>query len=1136
MRLYFCHFLLSGALMAQMAQITGRVTDTSDAVVPGALIEVTNLGTGTQRSIRSNAEGYYTIPLLQPGRYRLAVQKEGFRPVVRDGVGLAVDQVARLDFALQVGTLAESINVSAEAPLVDSSGATVGTVIENKRVSELPLNGRNALALVLLTPGVKSNAGPTNSGFGDRGIGLSSVSINGGPSGMNNLMLDGGNNVEAYQGGVNINPAVDSVQEFKVQANTMSAEYGFTAGGVVNMVTKSGGNQFHGTLYEFLRNDKLDARNAFAVQREPFRYNQFGGAVGGPVLLPKLYNGKDRTFFFFNYEEWRYRRYDNPIFSVPTADWRAGDFSQLRNANGNLIPVFDPASTRQNPSGSGFIRDAFPGNIMPSNRIDPVSKNILPFYPLPNRAPINAFTQANNFIARNAEARSMRQYMIRGDHRVSNRNTLFGRYSYYKHFTDGGTGGVYPDPVVRQRLDTWENHNAILSDTHTVTPSIINELRVGLVRLRFPFNVASFGGDWPEKLGLPPIVPRDTFPAVSNGFPGFVTGTAGLRSSTVWQLTDSLTMIRGAHTMKFGTELRINRTNNLQRSSPSGSFTFPATLTGNPQVPAGTGYGFTTFLLGAVGNANVTTHLGQAQHGYSASFFAQDDWKVTSALTVNFGLRYDYQPWAVERYNRVSSFDPFEVDPVSNLLGRQEYAGIDYGRSAAANIHTNFGPRFGFAYDVFGTGKTVVRGGYGIFYPLIFARDYFGGGNGFATTSTAYLPPGGNANLAAFQFSTGFPSAPIQPQGALLGPSAFLGQNANYSEPFDKVPMAQQWNLGIQRQFGGNWMVEATYSGAHGTHFLSGNYDLNQLDPRYLGLGLSLQDRVPNPYAGIVPGSLGAATITREQSLRPYPYYNQIIVTNPRNGNYNSHALLLSMQKRFARGLTLLASFTGGKLISDSVRTMFDFGSTVEQVNIVNYQNGAFDRRSERGLDPTDVAKRLVVSGVYELPFGAGRAYKSGSTFVNGLIGGWQINAIMTAQSGVPLVIRGANNFRADRPNSTGASAKLDNPSASRWFDTSAFVNPPSYTLGNVGRVLPDVRAPGVFNMDISVLKDTRIAEGLRLEFRLEAFNAFNTVNLGFPNTTFSPGPDGRNQSATFAVINSARDARIMQVGLKLIF
>lgn len=356
-----------------------------------------------------------------------------------------------------------------------------------------------------------------------------------------------------------------------------------------------------------------------------------------------------------------------------------------------------------------------------------------------------------------------------------------------------------------------------------------------------------------------------------------------------------------------------------------------------------------------------------------------------------------------------------------------------------------------------------------------------------------------------------------------------------WEEPYGTTSMSQQWNLSAQQQLKSGWVAEATYTANHGTHFFAGNYQYNQLDPKYLALGLALQDRVPNPYAGVVPGSLGAATITRAQSLLPYPYYSSISVLNPLLGNFNYHALLLSLEKRTSRGLALLLSYTGGKLIGDSVRTNMDFGP-VEQTNITGYQNGKYDRRSERSIDPTDVAQRAVVSLLYELPFGSGRRWSSPHPWVNQAFGGWQINTIGTMQTGIPLVVRGASNYLADRPNSTGRSAKLDRRSSANWFDTSQFVNPPNYTYGNVSRTLPDVRTPGTVNWDLSCVKNVRWSERFNLQFRAESFNFMNHVNLKAPDVTFVPGADGKNRSGSFGIITGSRDARVIQFALKLTF
>jgi hypothetical protein len=467
-------------------------------------------------------------------------------------------------------------------------------------------------------------------------------------------------------------------------------------------------------------------------------------------------------------------------------------------------------------------------------------------------------------------------------------------------------------------------------------------------------------------------------------------------------------------------------------------------------------------------------------------------------------------------------------------VGRLQFAGQDYGRTALNANDLDFGPRFGFAYDLTGNSKTVVRGGYSIFYPSIFHIQGFGNTTGFAATTTTYNPPGGNTNLPAFQLSNGFPTPPIQPQGRLLGPDAFLGQSVNYDQPNQKTPMSQQWDFSLQRQLPGNWMIDVTYSGNHGTHNISGGYSLNQLDPQYLALGNALQNPVANPYAGIVPGSLGSATITRQQSLLAYPYYSAISVRNPHMGNSIYHAGLLTVEKRFSQGLTFLASYTKAKLIDDSVATPIAFGN-VEQVGTISFQN-SYNFRGERSLDPTDVSQRLVLSGIYELPVGKGRFLDVRNNVLDKIVGGWQLQSVATLQDGVPVVITGASNNLATRPNSTGQSAKLSNRTAAAWFNTAVFVNPPNYTFGNVGRTLPDVRNPGVVQVDLSISKSVTIREKATVQFRAESFNVANHTNLGFVNGAFGAGPNGLNNSSTFGTITSARDPRSIQLGLKIIF
>ncbi len=939
---------------------------------------------------------------------------------------------------------------------------------------------------------------------------------------------------------LNANPTVDAIQEFKVQSGVMSSEFGFTLGGVVNIVSKSGTNDFHGTAYEFVRNNDFDARNPFAAAVTPFHYNQYGGAIGGPLGLPKIYNGRNRTFFFFNIEQWQYNFVNSIISSVPTAAQRGGDFSGLFNTNGALIPIYDPRSTRVNPSGSGYVRTLFAGNQIPTTILDPVALNYLKFVPLPNRTPTNAFTNANNYIGPSAAQLHMEQYLTKVDHHFSEKNSLFVRYMYYNEFNDNGGAQIYTDPRLSRRYDNLEARNGIVGDTHSFAPTLFNDFRIGAARNYFPFQAASYKSGIVSQLGLPSSVPDLELPIFGGtGLPGVADGSVGVRGQTTWQLTDAVTWILGTHALKMGYEGRLQQANNYQPSNLSGNYTFSSTLTGNPLAQSGTGSGLASFLLGDVSSATATTALGESEKSYSNSAFMQDDWRVSRRVTVNLGLRYDYQPWARERNNGLSNFDPYSRNPLTGLRGKYAYAGQDFQSSPLGGTPPlSFSPRIGFAWDLFGTGKSVLRGGYGVYYENIFSRDFFGNTAGFANTTTTYSPAGNNTNFPAFQLSQGLPFAPTQPLGRTLGPSAFLGQAATYDQSGQSVPKSQQWSVSLQKQLPGQWLVELAYTGNHADHLIAGGYDLNQLTPaQYATYGNALQGLVANPYAGLVPGSLGAATITLAQSLKQFPYYTAVNVRDPHLGDSIYHAGLLSVQRRLTNGLVLLASYTKAKLISNSVSIPVNFGAALEgNATITGYQNGLYNRSAERSIDPTDIAQRFVLSGVYELPIGKGKLLNISNGFLNALVGGWQTQGILTIQSGLPLNITGANNNLATRPNSTGQSAKLSNPTQYQWFNTSVFVNPSNYTYGNLGRTLPDVRGPGAVNVDVSLIKSFHIWERFSVQLRGEAFNVANHVNLGMPNTSFSPGVNGQNTSSTFGTITTASPARIVQLGAKVIF
>ncbi len=1161
---YALVLIFFGALNAFAQQgrgtILGSVTDQTGAVVPGAQIVITNINTNLEFTAVSNKDGAFNIPALSVGSYKVAVTKDGFKKYLRSGIVLEVDQKAQLNVALETGAVTDVMEVTGQGSLVDTTTATLGKVIENRRVQELPLNGRNAFSLVLLSPAVQSGAGPSASGFGDRGTQVSLIRINGSPLASNNISVDGLSSTNPYIPDVSINPNVDAVEEFKVQSSAMSAEFGFTLGGVVNLVTKSGTNNLHGTLYEFFRNNYLDA-NSWANNRasrpiQALRYNQYGGAIGGPIRFPKKifgplgYDGRDRSFFFYNYEGYQFITNASGFYTMPTAAMRGGDFSQLKNTAGTVIKVYDPLTTRANPSGAGFLRDQFPGNIIPANRLDPVSKNILAYYPLPNRTPDNANNNLNNYFGAVSNKRNLNNHTMRFDHRLTEKNNFSARYVYYKQFTDQGTSNLYPDPLIRQRNDPYRGHNIVLTDLHNFSSNVLHEFRIGVARQIFDFAVASAFQDYPQKLGLPAIVPGDSFPGISNGLPGFQVGTIGRRGGVVGQLFDSVTWIHGNHSTKIGTEMRLTQANNLQRSAPSGNYNFSTTLTDNAAPVAGnridTGSSFATFLLGSVSSASVVRTLGESQTNKTFGGYINDDWRIRRRLSLSLGLRYDYQLYPYERNCGTSNFNPYATNPLNGLLGRTEFACKDYGRAFTENNPRDFAPRVGFSLDVFGNQKTVVRGGFGIFFASLVGQsaEAFESTNGFASTNTPYNPPGGNSLLAAFQFKDGLPSPSLFASGAAFGANLFaISNNAVFKEKKSPTPMSQQWNLSVQQQLKGGILLEAAYSANHGVHLLSGSYDLNTADPakiRQFGLAGTLGNAVANPYAGKVPGTFGGATITQAQALKPYPYAPGISVRNPHQGNSNYHALLLSAEKRFSKGFSFLASYTWAKLIADSMYNPINFVGT-EQGNVNGFQN-MFNRRNERGEEASNVPQRFVLSALWELPLGKGRKLNIENKFANAIVGGWQINTITTIVAGAPTVIRGASNGLADRPDWVGSlelpSGFTDtNPAAGvQWFNTAAFLNPALYTFGNTPNTISQFRNPGAFILDLSVFKTFTITEKLRLQFRGEAFNAPNHVNLGIPNTSFSPNAAGVNQSSSFGRITSARDPRQLQLGLKLIY
>lgn len=1146
-----CIFLLviASILSAQSPQgaISGTVTDGQGSAVPGAEVVARNLGTNLSFRATTGATGTYALPILPIGDYEVTASFTGFKTFVRTGIRLEVSQRLRLDIPLELGQVSEVVEVKAEIARVQTEDSNLGTVVESKRIAELPLNGRHVFNLVKIVPGVQPRDNATD-GFAEiSNQNFSQIRINGGPAYGNQFFLDGGVNSAPVHNEIAVVPMADAVEEFKVETSSLKAEYGQTSGGVVNVVTKGGTNELRGSLYEFLRNDTLDARNAFATQPDPrtgrikqvLRYNQYGGTVGGPVFIPKFYDGRNRTFFFFGYEQWRWRATGNPRLStVATAQERAGNFSNTLDGQGNLITIFDPATTTARPGG-GFTRTPFANNVLPANRFDPLSRRVLEFMPLPNATPTNAFTNANNFISLVPSSSDQGTTNMRVDHRFTENDSFFFRYTVTRNTRKDHGWGLGPaDPAARN--DQRDNHAAVVNYTKVLTPTTLNDLRVAASRQWLPFEHPSFDKNWPQQLGYPSIIPQDQFPPVTiSGLLGIGSASfsAGLRAQQFVQVADGMTFVRGSHTLKAGFDLRWYRLSFINRSRPSGAFDFSASLTNNPVAPAGTGIGLASFLLGEVAGGG---------HGYRPFFqfralplgvYFQDDWKVTPNITLNMGVRYDISFGPTEIHDRHSNFDPFVANPENGYLGQMVYNGAGSEPRSFVNLDkNNIGPRIGFAWNPGGTGKTAIRAGYGLMYTIAEVGHIQGDNTnafGFSVdTSFASSQPG---ITRAFLFSQG-PDSLLRPLGADGGPSAFRGQTVRYQDRNAPTPYLQQWNFTVQQALWGGWVGSAVYAGSRGVHLFGGNYDLNQLDPAYWSQGLALQTNVANPFRGqIASGPLAGATVQAQQLLRPYPDYQTVQTFAAPNASSSFHSFQASLEKRFSAGLSTLISYTGGKLITDAL----SIGGGGNATGLEGFRMGRFNRRLDRRIDQDDVSQRLVVSSVYELPFGKGHRFLNQvPTVVDLILGGWQVNGIGTFQTGKPLLVRGANNFTGIGFPDLVSDPTLpsDQRSANGWFDTNAFKNPANWVLGNAPYTLPSTRGPGLTDVSFSLFKTFSFLERFRLETRWEMFNALNTVNLNNPNTTFSPNAQGVNTNANFGKIFGSLEARRMQVGMRLTF
>lgn len=1136
----------------------GSVSDSSGAVVAGAKISVRDVATNFERTTTSNEQGLYEIPLLPPGTYQLQAEMGGFKKVNRGNLKLDTGQRMEIPVMLTPGEVREIVEVTAEVPLLQTSDSSVGQLIDNKKVVDLPLSNRNLLQLNNLVAGVYdfgAGVAPATTGS----VALGRWSANGGQTNTNEFMLDGATAILANMNAASIIPTIDAIEEFKIHTNAMSAEFGRTGGAVINATYKSGTNSIHGTVYDFWKNRVLNANtwlnNRNGQPRDFTNVHTFGYSVGGPVVLPKIYNGRNRTFFFTNYEGYRDVIPTRTLLTIPTEAERNGDFSNRRDRSGNLIQIYDPLTTAPVPGQANrYTRQPFPGNVIPANRIDPVAKALLAYYPNPNIQPADPLTNVQNYLSASSARNTQNTWSVKIDQNIGDRQRIFGRYT--QSAQGGGASNYYGASPGCETCLVGNNpagafsargggsdlliypKNAVVGYTNTLTPTTILDSRYSMNRQllsRLPqsggFDLAGVG--FPQTLASSVFYP--TFPPITIlNYQGLGTNSNGdylRRGDLTHAAQASITKLQGSHTLKFGGDFRMFRYFDIQASDITPSFSFNQTWTQQDPFTANalSGWSLASFLLGAPASGNNRIPGSVAIQYFYAAGYLQDDWRVNSKLTLNLGIRYDLETPFTERYNRTTSFDlnvrSAATDRVPGALAGLLFMGKDFDSRYRNPVdRNNFGPRIGLAYKL--TDSVVIRSAYGIFFQPSLVNGYGQtsfGANGY-DGDTPFLASNDGGLTPARYLRDPFPDGFNQPPGNTLGPNTLIGQNVTTQLRDIVVPYSQQYNLGIQYQIK-SILFDVGYVGSHGVNQAI-NIGMNQLPVEQYALGAALNQQVPNPFLGLVDrGTFSNATLSRGQLLRPFPQFTDVQNNYQTSGSMSYNSLQAKVEKRFADGLSMLVAYTWSKNI----------GNVGERYHIGTGVANQYDLDAERGLSPLDIAHRLTITYLYELPFGRGKQFLSGASgLLGGLVSGWQVNGVTTFQSGVPLSITTPVNqlgFGAgSRPNNNGRSAKLpsDERTPDRWFDTSVFSQPAPFTFGNTTRYSPDLRGVGRNDWTTSFFKNTVIAERVNLQFRAEFFNLLNHPMWNSPGTTVDTPTFGR-------VLNKTGN-RTGQLGLKLIF
>lgn len=1086
-------------LLAQSPQatISGVVSDAQGAVIVGAEVTAAHTQTGVKYAAKTNEAGFYVLRFLPIGDYVVSVEHTGFRRFERRGLTLTTGQSLGLDIRLDVGAISESVSVTAAASILETRTSDVSSLVESRSIEDMPLGDRRTMNIIRFT----GAAVFVNYDSGQK----PNFSLAGGRTQSQMFWIDGGTgqNMRLGVGQIDTDPPVEVVQEVKILASNYSAEYGGSAGGVMIATTKSGTNQFKGSLFEYLRNDRLDAANFFAPisgdkkVKAPLRYNVFGGTLGGPIR-------RDKAFFFFGYEGSRRGEGTTRTLTVPTDPQKAGDFSQAFDARGALIPIYDPATTRTEAGRT--VRDPFAGNRIAATRLDPVAVKLMPFYPAPNRPPDN-ITGANNFRANYVSGLTRNNFTVKVDYNLGAKDKLTGRYIY--NSDDVLNTSVFPEPGTETNNDNKRHQQFWYGSwTRVFTGSLVNELRFTYGNRVNHAYAKGLGGNWPSKIGIKGV-PDDAFPRIAaTGFTDFGSNNQERRQFPIqqYQMVNNFSWLRGRHALKFGGELRSSYNYEVNRPSASGDFSFSPLATGLPGV-ASSGNGLATLLLGFVtGFGARQTELLDRSSWYLA-WFVQDDWAASKDLTLNLGLRWETDTPIVDTNNRMNGLELAANNPVSGTPGVVKFAGIGGWRVKPYDTDwNNFGPRLGFAWRLFGSQKMVLRGGYGIFFAHPFDHGAPTSASlGFEISASLNTPDQGIT--APFYLKDGVPGLSLtKPDLNDSFGAVAVGRAATtavtYYEPYRRTGYAQHFNLGIQRELPGQAVVEVSYLGNLSRKLASSNISINQIRPELLGPGRTTQ------------------------TYRPFPQFSNVSINLPAFGVSSYHGGVLRFEKRFSKGLNLVSTYTWSKFLNN-----VDEGGSV-----LGNEGGAYsdyyNRRADWGPSENDIRHRWSCGSIYQLPFGAGRAYLATHPLRH-LLGEWSMGWGMALQSGPPFTVGtqvnttnafAAGSLRADvlrNPN-----LPRDQRTLARWFDTDAFRQPELYRFGNQGVNL--LRSDGTAQFDFSLLRNFHITEDWRIQFRGEFINAFNHPQFNVPGRVLG--------GAGFGIIAAARPARTIQLGLRMVF